>query len=253
MRVLTALFGVLLVPTALAVKTHDFKVCSQAGFCRRGRALATRASENAATWKSPYSVDKASISVDSVGSTLVAGVKSSLYPDVKFSLEVRLHEDGVARVRMDETGGLLKRYDEAASWALISEPKLSKTMQWKVGKKDARITWADNELVITFEPLRVTMNKSGKEQVVLNGRGLLHMEHFRKKAEEPAAVTEGEQAEGEQARLALEEEQKLAQLYRSADRAWFEGDSEDGYWEETFGSWTDTKPKGALNFSPLIH
>jgi len=32
-------------------------------------------------------------------------------------------------------------------------------------------------------------------------------------------------------------------------RAWFEGETEDGYWEETWKSWTDSKPKGPESLS----
>lgn len=52
-------------------------------------------------------------------SSLTAQVKSELYPDIKFSLEV--HEDGATRVRMDEVDDLRKSYDKAAKWALATE------------------------------------------------------------------------------------------------------------------------------------
>lgn len=233
----------LAVPNTLALKAHDFKTCSQAGFCRRGRALSARAKEASSTWKSPYSVDASSIAIASDQATFTAGVKSSLYPDIKFGLELRVHDDGVVRVRMDEVDGLRKRYDEAASWALISEPIISKDIKWKAGKKDVRAVYGErkeNEVVVTFAPLRIALLRNGKEQVVLNGQGLLHMEHFRTKTPEVTHTEEPAPQEGEE--VATDEAQAV--IKAENPRAWFEGDKEDDWWEETFSSWTDSKPKG---------
>lgn len=233
----------LLATECLAFKAHDFKICSQSGFCRRGRALAERAKEAQASWKSPYSVDQSSVKISADQAVFTAAVKSSLYPEIHFGLEVRIQDDGVARVRMDEVGGLRKRYDEAASWALIEEPALSKDIKWKVGKRDTRAAYSGVEVVVEHEPLRVSLLRNGKEQIVLNGQGLLHMEHFRKKAEEPTTTDEPapepeDAAEGEAAQAPL--------VKKENPRAWFEGETEDDYWAETFSSWTDSKPKGAL-------
>jgi len=240
---LLGLIVLIFAENAVAFKAHDFKTCSQSGFCRRGRALAARARESKDIWKSPYSIVANSVAVDHTEAAFSAQVKSLLYPDIKFGLELRVHEDGVVRIRMDEIGGLRKRYDEAASWALISEPKISQKLRWTVGKKDVRIVYGekrDFEVVVSYEPLRVALLKNGKDQVVLNDQGLLHMEHFRNKeatevkAEEPK-VEEDEGGEGVQEVMKQEN-----------PRAWFEGESEDAYWEESFSTWTDTKPKGDI-------
>jgi len=231
-------FVLLSVHGCSAFKSQDFKTCSQSGFCRRGRALSERAKDAAKSWTSPYSVDPTSINVSGHQAELTATVQYSLNPGIKFGLEVRIHEDGVARVRMDEVGGLRKRYDEAASWALIGEPKLGNRVKWITGKKDVKAVYGDkneNEVVVSYQPLRVSLLRNGKEQIVLNGQGLFHMEHFRNKSEplpEPATV-EGEDSVGEQVPLKAEN-----------PHAWFEGDTEDAFWEETFLSWTDSKPKG---------
>ncbi|KAF8963588.1 alpha glucosidase [Flammula alnicola] len=245
-----SLFGVLTLLLALessAFKAHDFKTCSQSGFCRRGRALSARAKEAKSSWVSPYSVDPTSINISANEAVFTASVKSSLYPDINFGLEVRIQEDGVTRVRMDEVGGLRKRYDGAAAWALIAEPAISTEIKWTAGKKDTRAIYGekkDIEVVVAYEPLRISLRRNGKEQIVLNGQGLLHMEHFRKKivpattTEEPAPI-EGEGAEGE-GQAVLKAENPLS---------WFEGEEEDDLWEETFLSWTDSKPKGPESLS----
>jgi mannosyl-oligosaccharide alpha-1,3-glucosidase len=232
------LVSLLLTPLVLSVKEKDFKTCSQSGFCRRGRALAERANLAGTSWVSPYSIDDSSIAVSNDKASALASVKSSLYPDVNFSLEVRVHDDGVVRVRMDEVDGLRKRYDEAAGWALISEPVISQSIQWVKGKKELKAVYGEKkdkvEVIVQYEPFKVVMLRAGKEQVVLNGQGLLHMEHFRTKNNN---------------KVEEDEEQVVLGEVKSS-RAWFEGEEEDAHWDEKFGTWTDTKPKGTFYFSP---
>jgi alpha 1,3-glucosidase len=102
----------------------------------------------------------------------------------------------------------------------------------------------NSKLLLLISPLRLSLLRSGKEQIVLNGQGLLHMEHFRQKVEQNSTEenppVEGD-AEAGQAPLKVEN-----------PRAWFEGDTEDDYWEETFSSWTDSKPKGGIDLICLF-
>jgi alpha 1,3-glucosidase len=234
-----SLLALLLLPTTtLAFKANDFKTCSQSGFCRRGRALSARALAAASSWQSPYSIDPSSLLLDPHEAFFTAAVKSSLYPSTKFELDVRVHDDGVVRVRMDEVDGLRKRYDEAASWALVREPRLSKSedVKWIVEKDGVRVKYGDNndiEVVVQYEPVKVTMFRHGVEQVVLNGRGLLHMEHFRTKEGSQPLEIEGAEGEGD-----------AQTVFHVNNAAWFEGEEQDAWWEETFSSWTDSKPKG---------
>jgi mannosyl-oligosaccharide alpha-1,3-glucosidase len=229
---------ILLAPAAFGFKAGDFKTCSQSGFCRRGRALASRAANFEGQWTSPYTVDEASVSVAPNQASFTAAVKSSLYPEINFELDLRVHEDGVVRVRMDEVGGLRKRYDETASWALVAEPRISQDIAWTVGNGIAKAVYGENkdiQVTVDFNPFKVTLFRGGHEQVVLNGLGLLHMEHFRIKEETPAAITE-ETVEGGEA--------SSQTAFQVNTRAWFEGETEDDWWEEKFSTWTDTKPKG---------
>lgn len=244
-----AVWLLLLLParSVVAVKEQDFKKCHESAFCRRGRALADRASESVTSgekWKSPYSLDASTIVLEDGGSRFTGRVRSLLYPEIKFELDVRVHEGGVVRVRMDEREGLRKRYDEAASWALLKEPVLSSSSKWSVGKKEVKVVYGAKkdqvEVTVEFAPLVVRMKRNGKDQVVLNGQGLLHMEHFRPKVEKVEANDEDVPIAGG------EETQHVIQL---PPNSWFEGDTEaeDGLWEETWKTWTDTKPKGTLS------
>ena len=227
-------------------KETTSKTFAQSGFCRRGRAIAERANLAGKNWKSPYSIVGPVTVYENAEATLKAAVKSSLYPEVNFSLDVRVHDDGVVRVRIDEVGGLRKRYDEVPSWSLVSEPIVSKSVKWKEGKEDARATFGDKgdfEVVVEYEPLKVLLLRGGKEQVVLNGRGLLHIEHFRTK--------QVKEVKTEETPAIQDDAHPLVQMPPANPRVWFEGDTEDDWWEETFNTWTDTKPKGTCSPSSV--
>ena len=150
---------------------------------------------------------------------LNATVKSSLYPEINFSLDVRIR---VVRVRMDEVGGLRKRYDDVRSWTLVFELIISKSVKWKDGKMDVHITFGgkgDFEAIVEYEPLQMKLLRGGKELVVLNGQGLLHTEHFRTKRAEKAKTDEVLVVEGDA--------QAAVQIPLVDPMAWFEGDTED--------------------------
>ncbi|KAG8873007.1 hypothetical protein FRB97_007127 [Tulasnella sp. 331] len=234
-----------------ALKAEDFKLCKDAAFCRRGRALAGRALEaGPSSWRSPYSLDKSAIAFSSTKASFTVPVKSNIHPDVNFSLEVRVHEDGVVRVRMDEvytSASKWKRYDEAAQWALTREPTLASKVDWKVGSKDVKATYNGVEVVVTYEPLKVVLRRDGKDEIVLNGEGLLHMEHFREKPA-PEAKVEAEAVPPEA--VGGPEEQVVVEPPKPVKTsAWFEGEEDDGYWEEVWKGWTDSKPKGPESLS----
>jgi alpha 1,3-glucosidase len=99
----------------------------------------------------------------------------------------------------------------------------------------------DIEVVVTYAPLRVSLLRNGKEEVVLNGQGLLHMEHFRVK---DPSVEQPESVQG----YNPDDEAQVVIKAKNAN-AWFEGDTEDALWEETFSTWIDSKPKGQSQVS----
>ncbi|KAM6492578.1 hypothetical protein JOM56_012302 [Amanita muscaria] len=153
-------------------KDSDFKKCSQSGFCRH---------------------------VNENGVALFkAVVKSSLYPEINFSLDVCVHEDGVVRVRLDEVNGLNglnSRYDETASF------------KWEEGKIGAHATYGEKgefRVVVQYDPMKE--------------RGLLHMEHFRIKDVEAASKE-----------ALVEGDAQAVQASPPNPRAWFEGDTEDAW------------------------
>ncbi|GAA5875927.1 hypothetical protein JCM8547_008350 [Rhodosporidiobolus lusitaniae] len=238
----SSLLLIALLPLASAVKRHDFKTCSQSGFCSRNRALAERAGEAGDRWSSPYEVVNSSFSAGS----LTASLKNALFPQIAFSFEVRLHENGVARVIVDEVNGLRQRYNEAAKWAVETEPAVQTDEDnYKVDISPARtsVTYAGgrHEVRVEHKPVLVTFLRDGQPHLVLNERGLFNMEHFRVK-----------QVGGEPEELVVQDpEHPEEQLVVIQDEAFpgFLPPNEDGMWEETFTSKRDSKPKGPESLS----
>lgn len=225
--------------SALAVKHEDFKTCDQSSPCRRLRSISAKQSAAAVgSFVSPYSIGSAS-GVGDAGSWKWP-IKSSLYPQIKFDLQVDILEqgDGIVRIRMDEVGSstLFKRYNETAKWVLLdTSPATSKFAELSSSSSKSTITYGPSHelsLEIQHSPLKITQLRDGKPEVVFNERSLLHMEHFRTKDLEAAEELLGD---GEQMVLKGGEQ----------DRSWFE-DSDKDMFSEKWRQWTDSKPKGTF-------
>lgn len=240
----------------VAVKQEDFKKCDQASFCRRLRSLAPRQRESPDEWVSPYSIvgmgsletfdeDDAELS-----SAVVFPVGSALYPEARFELKVNVGGDGIARIRLDEVGALRQRYNEAAKWTLVDTAMASHTFDLNTGEHNSNFTYTSagepHTLRITHDPIKIELFRDGEDtpEVVVNGRGLLHMEHYRLKGDGNEATTP---AEPLVAASDEDEGQSVVVSEIGGGREWFEGDKEQwekGMWEETFKSWTDPKIRG---------
>lgn len=224
----------------MGVKHHDFKTCSQSGFCKRNHALADDITAKGRE-ASPYRLDpntirtKNGIVEGTILKTLSDGEK------VKLPLTITFLDSGSARIQIDEErrqkGDIVlrhnskarkERYNEAGSWALTGaglQPQ--KLGNHDKGDKFFTVWWGpSNEFTatITYAPFAVEFFRDGKKQVSLNERGFMNVEHWRPKVEKPA------KEEGK------EEEQKNESTTPAED--------ESTWWEETFGGNTDSKPKG---------
>lgn len=238
-------------PVAFAVKSEDFKTCSQSSFCRRLRSIGTRQAEAGSSFTSPYSLGSESSATDKASWTFP--LQSALYPDVGFELKLDILEkgNGIARVRVDEVGSKSqwKRYDESAKYALLeAEPGLASRSSVSVESPSARVTVikygpaeARLSLEVEHSPFKITQLRAGKAQFILNDRGLFHMEHYRTKEEQEAAQVKAEQGE----------EQAVFSTGDQVDRKWFEGEPDSELFEEKFRKWTDSKPKGGSVFDVI--
>jgi alpha 1,3-glucosidase len=148
----------------------------------------------------------------------------------------------VARIVMDEVDGLRQRYNEAANWAIQSQPELALDdgdFVVDIGKKKTSVKYAGgrHEVRIEHKPVKITFFRDGQPHVVVNERGLLNMEHFRVKTvgEQPEEVVVEDPSHPGEQRVIVKEEAFPG----------FLPENEDGMWEETFNGKKDTKPKGA--------
>ncbi|OWT41465.1 alpha 1,3-glucosidase [Cryptococcus neoformans Bt1] len=239
---LTIIATLALLSLTLAVKSEDFKQCSQTSFCRRLRSIASK-QETApkGTFSSPYSLGTA-VPIQSGGSWKWP-IQSSLYPEINFELHVDVLKEGngIARVRIDEVGSStpFKRYDETAKWSLLNaEPDVDLSASLKTADGKSVITYGPSSsisLEIIHSPLKITQLRNGKPEIVFNDRSLFHMEHFRVKDVESAKEVLGE---GEQTVLGGD----------ALDRSWFEESDSDAF-QEKWKKWVDTKPKGPEGFA----
>jgi alpha 1,3-glucosidase len=219
---------------ATAVKYEDFKTCSQSSFCRRLRSIGTK--QVASDFTSPYSLSDSPPSTPTPGSWKWS-LKSTLYPEINFELQVDILDIGVPRIRVDETGSTtpFKRYNETAKWVLLdTSPPLDTTATTSTSNGKVIIKYGKGTtLEIQQSPFKITSLRDGKPEMIINDRSLFHMEHFRIRNIEAAEELLGE---GEQ-------------LVVQPDRSWFE-ESDHELFEEKFKKWTDSKPKGML-LSPV--
>lgn len=231
------------------VKEHDFKKCDQSGFCKRNRALADKASSLGPSWQSPYTVRYDTISFkDGQFQAIIDKKISDQGETVRLPLTVTFQKSGTARVTVDEERRQQKnielrhnsqarkeRYNEAGKWVIVGGLELDKGAT-VVAKDDVATTVKYGpegkfEAVIKYSPFGIEFKRDGRTEIVFNERGLMNMEHWRPKIEK----VEPEKKEGENATEG-EQAQPPAEQKPSED--------ESTWWDETFGSNTDTKPRG---------
>ncbi|RXK42031.1 alpha 1,3-glucosidase [Tremella mesenterica] len=217
----------------MSVKQEDFKLCSQSSFCRRLRSIGAKQATSPAHFRSPYAVGKAIQISDSPEASWAWPLKSALYPEISFELRIDVLEGDVVRIRADEVRSKtpFRRYNESAKWALLKEDLLmARTASIKHTPEKSIIKYGkDGKLVLEVQhkPFKIIQSREGKPMVIMNERGLFHMEHFRVKEVEAGQelLSEGEQ------------------MVIQNDNSWFEESDKDMF-EETWKKWTDSKPKG---------
>ena len=212
-----------------AVKRGDFKTCSQSGFCRRLRDLPTSSSS------SLYSIKSETASYDASSGLFTAEISSAIWPEAHFGLSIGVtSKDGLARLRVDEVGGLRQRYNETSRWALLAEPSLATNVEYSKKGNQGTLTWKHaahtQQAKISFSPLKIEFIRDGETHVSFNEQNLFHMEHFRVKkvgtdTQDPPDV-------------------EIDEKVKQARQTWEPYMSEDGAWEETFNGHPDSKPKG---------
>lgn len=110
-----------------------------------------------------------------------------------------------------------ERYNEAGKWTLVGGLDLSKTASLNPeteGGLTKVLYGPDNKFqaIIRHSPLDVEFQRDGQTHIQLNNQGYMNVEHWRPKVDAPEGKNEQEE--------------------------------DQGWWEETFGGNTDSKPKG---------
>ncbi|KAJ2666496.1 hypothetical protein IW148_000984 [Coemansia sp. RSA 1199] len=209
---------VLFAQAAQAVKREDFKTCDQAAFCKRHRQFGEKAAQEAQT-AAAYAVVGGSVHLDQ--HTLAVVVENQA-DGVPLQVEVTFLASGVVRMRVQEETPLAPRYDDTQKHVLRDE---GQSLAYARGEDLQLVSEAgvhtvsyDSSTVVgsnatfsvrmTERPWTLTYLVDGKPSVQLNTKGFFRFEHLRRKPE----------------------------------------DAPEGEWEERFGSWTDTKPRGPESF-----
>jgi len=228
------------------VKHENFKTCAQSGFCARNRAYADDALGQGTSWSSPYELDTASITL--VDGVLRAFIHKHLSPTdklagspsvdtVRLPLTIAFLESGLARVTIDEEArqkgdvelrhgsqARKERYNEVDKWVLVGGLKTSNTARLVHGvtKGASVVEYGDgraHRAVVRHAPFGIDFQRDGETHVKFNERGLMSVEHWRRKVER-------EKKEGEA-------EEEVTSVV-----------DESTWWEESFGGNTDSKPRG---------
>lgn len=205
-----------------AVKKEDFKTCSQSSFCRRNRALADTATADA-HWVSPYTLVKDSIRFSN--NFMTADVQNTQTNNV-LVLELQVLVDNTVRVRMDEKSPILPRYKDHEQFTLVDKAKPIKPLQ--SGKNTEGIVKialdSERKIVVTPSPLVIEFFVKDEPVITLNERGFFNFEHLRTKESHKPKMIKQKKEDGTEEEVEAPEEKDL--------------------WEETFKSWTDSKPRG---------
>ncbi|XP_020327587.1 neutral alpha-glucosidase AB isoform X3 [Oncorhynchus kisutch] len=213
-----------------AVDRGNFKTCDQSAFCKRQRALKPG--------QSPYRALLETLELTNTKLTL------QLINDnnkVRLLLELYRLQGNMTRVKINELKPLKPRFEVPD--VLINDPPTEPLSLLSRDENGVVLSLgADSQrLIVSAKPFRLDIMEGREVLLSLNSRGLLAFEHLRirkdtkvdpegtENKEETEAANEPTEGEEEKAK----EDEKV----------------EDGMWEETFKSHTDSKPNGPSSIS----
>ncbi|KAM4586157.1 neutral alpha-glucosidase AB isoform 4-T4 [Fundulus diaphanus] len=213
-----------------AVDKGNFKTCEQSAFCKRQRAIKPG--------ESPYRALLETMELTNTRLTL------QLINDnnkVRLLLELYRLQGNITRVKINELKPLKPRYEVPD--VLIREPPTEPLSLLSQDENGVVLSLGpeSQRVIVSARPFRLDIVEGRDVLMSLNSRGLLGFEHLRMRKDTSQADPEAENKEGadpaNQDENTKEEEEKV----------------EDGMWEETFKSHTDSKPNGpsavSLDFS----
>uniref|UniRef100_A0A1A7YRW6 Glucosidase, alpha, neutral AB n=1 Tax=Iconisemion striatum TaxID=60296 RepID=A0A1A7YRW6_9TELE len=212
-----------------AVDRSNFKTCDQSSFCKRQRALKHG--------ESPYRALLETMELTNTRLTL------QLINDnnkVRLLLELYRLQGNMTRVKINELKPLKPRYEVPD--VLVREPPTEPLSVLSQDENGVVLSLGveSQRVIVSAQPFRLDIMEGHDVLMSLNSRGLLAFEHLRMRKDtqaEPDAENKEEADAANQAETTKEEEEKV----------------EEGMWEETFKSHSDSKPNGpsavSLDFS----
>ncbi|XP_071162739.1 neutral alpha-glucosidase AB-like isoform X2 [Mytilus edulis] len=238
---------ILLIQSSVAVNRDNFKTCQQSGFCKRHRAMTPG--------QSAYEVITETVNVQSTSVNLQL---LNTVTNVKLTLELSGLERSTARIKINEVEPIKQRYEIPIGDVLVEEPKRQGLKKLEQTSQSLTLGIEKNKIVISFKPFRIDFYTEDEPVVSINAQGLLKFEHYRHKQgwlnkagssifswfsapfreAQPEENVE-EAKEGEELKEGDENaEEKPAEEEQKKD------EEEPDLWEETFKSFTDSKPHG---------
>lgn len=223
-----AILLVLCLEGTWAVDRGNFKTCDQSAFCKRQRALKPG--------ESPYRALLETMELTNTRLTL------QLINDnnkVRLLLELYRLQGNMTRVKINELKPLKPRYEVPD--VLIKEPPTEPLALLSQDDNGVVLSLGaeSQRVIVSARPFRLDIMEGHDVLMSLNSRGLLAFEHLRMRKD---TQTDADAEKKEDADPATPVEQAAK-----------EEEMEDGMWEETFKSHTDTKPNGpsaiSLDFS----
>ncbi|KAK3093332.1 hypothetical protein FSP39_014183 [Pinctada imbricata] len=229
--ILLSLTVTLLWKSTVSVNRDNFKTCDQSGFCKRHRAMQSG--------QSPYVLllDSLQVSPTSLSVQLL-----NTKNNVRLLLQLYGLERNTARVKINELEPLKPRYEIPVGDALVGEPKQQGIKVLDQSSESITVGLENNKILLSAKPFRIDVISGDEPILSINAQGLLKFEHLRKKEEAkveepPAGPDQGEENKDENSEGEKDEA-------KEADQSENKEEEEPMMWEETFKSFTDSKPNG---------
>ncbi|KAJ3031929.1 UNVERIFIED_CONTAM: hypothetical protein HDU68_010009 [Siphonaria sp. JEL0065] len=228
-----------------AVKRHDFKTCSQSGFCTRQRSFGALVEATSST--SSYSVLSTTLEVNSTTGTVKATVLEST-TNALFELTVSVLETNSLRLSFKENNNIAFAVADYNNLALVSN---GSTASFSIEEQSsAQLLLAlphNRKLKITTTPFQLTvLNDKNKVLLDFNGQGFLNYEHRRSKVDAAVSpvVPDDQPKVDENGNLVpIPEESEKEKLIKRLKE-----EVKKDMWDESFGGKVDSKPNGPTSF-----
>ncbi|XP_051929515.1 neutral alpha-glucosidase AB isoform X1 [Hippocampus zosterae] len=229
---------------ALAVERANFKTCDQSAFCKRQRALNPG--------QSPYRALLETMEL--TNSRLTLQLKNDKNK-VRLLLELYRLQGNITRVKINELKPLKPRYEVPD--VLIREPP---TEPLSLLSQDANgvvlsLGAESQRVIVSALPFRLDIMEGRDVLLSLNSRGLLAFEHLRIRKDTFSYLITGTLASvwNNVKSVFSRQADRETEEANLEDEAMLDEKDEEGMWDETFKSFTDTKPNGptavGLDFS----